>query len=148
VPQDRSEPAADPLEAALLGLTPRPPALDRDAVLFRAGRESARAGLGWPVATAAASLAALALGVVLLTRPVPAPEVRVVYLPALAPAPDTLPEVAPPLPPNRPTGESVLSPYARLQDEVYRKGLDGVPPMPPAPEPAPPVTVDGLLTAP
>lgn len=146
MPHDRREAACDPLEAALRGLRPRPTAFDRDAVFFRAGRASARPDWGWPLATAVTSLAALATAAVLIARPTPAPEVRLVYVPT-----DDRPsenEPAAVLVPDRLIGQPQMLEYSRLQDQVYRKGLDGLPPVPPAPDPSPPVRIEGLLDAP
>jgi hypothetical protein len=137
-----------PLEEALRALAPRAAALDRDALMFRAGQAAARRGWGWLLATAASAAAALVLAVVLVTRPEPAPRVVVLKVPLreAAPAPAPVPP-APPYPP----GESAIAarepgatPYLRLQDQVSRWGLDGLPDLPPEP-PREPLTAAGLL---
>src|SRR5262249_30724133 len=71
VPGQTRTPALNARAGALAGLKPRPAALDRDALMFRAGRASAPRGWKWPLATAALSLVALGLGIALLVRPQP-----------------------------------------------------------------------------
>jgi hypothetical protein len=56
------------LARALGRLRPAPAALDRDALMFRAGYRAGLRGLGWPIAVAAASLLALAFGALWLTE--------------------------------------------------------------------------------
>lgn len=119
------------LEADLRHLVPREPALDRDTLLYRAGRASAGPGWVWPLATLIATTAAIILGSCLLLRP--APVVReVIYLPA---------EVVQEEPPTPPAEEPILtretlpaeerSPHRRLQEHLLRWGLDGLPEPPP-----------------
>jgi hypothetical protein len=132
------------LEARLRGLTPAATP-DRDRLMFEAGRASARRGWAWPVAAVTASLTAAALAVVLLTRPGPTTE-RIVYLPAPAGRPEAPP--APVEPPARaaepPYASPPLSRYQRLQDQLLRWDLDGLPS--PTTAPAPPTpTRDDLL---
>ena len=55
------------IEASLIGLTPAAGQLDRDRVMYLAGRASAKptprvAAIGWPLATAASLLLALTFG--------------------------------------------------------------------------------------
>jgi hypothetical protein len=128
------------LEARLRGLTPAA-APDRDRLMFEAGRASARRGWAWPLAAVTASLTAAVLAVVLLTRPGPTPTERIVYLPAPAERPEAPPS-APVEPPVRsaepPSAPQTLSRYQRLQDQLLRWDLDGLPsataaPAPPAP---------------
>ena len=90
------------LERALAAVTPAPPRLDRDRLMFLAGAASSNAAASpesqtlnpepsfadlrlpvhswrWPVATAALAATSLALAIALLVRPAPAE--RIVYLP-------------------------------------------------------------------
>lgn len=150
MPEQELNPGLSALADALAGLKPRPAALDRDALMFRAGRASAPRRWAWPLATVAVSLVALGLGVALLVRqprvverieyvrvevPVPAPptpETPPVPTPADAPSLVTHEEEAPP-----------LSGVRRLEDHLLRWGLDGLPPAPHAPPPK--ETPDSLL---
>jgi hypothetical protein len=151
-PEERmNDPALGALAEALRGLAPRAGGLDRDRLMFRAGRASAPRSWAWPLATAASTAAAVALGVLLWARPEPAPRVveRVVHLPAERPqpagpeAPGTAPEseASPPLPPDY----GGRSPYLRLQEHLLRWGLEGLPAPPEQPEREGPQTVDALL---
>lgn len=82
------------LEQALRALEPAPSAINRDQLMFKAGRASALAppGRGWQIATVCASATALCLALILALRPIPDPQVRFV---TLAPP---LPEIAQQLP--------------------------------------------------
>jgi hypothetical protein len=138
-PQD---PELTAVEAALRDLRPRPEALDRAVLMYRAGRASARGRL-WPAATALASAVALVLGIVLLLRPAPPVVERVVYLPAPAEGGRGEPaDHAPQTPRDGGDGGSWSS-YVHLQEEVLDRGLDGLPPPPAAPEQPP--SVESLL---
>lgn len=84
-----SESAHDPqlnaLEAALTALQPSPPTLDRDRLLFQAGKMSVKPNWGWPALALTSTLTALVLGVLLA---IPSePRVQYVYLPAPAASP-------------------------------------------------------------
>ena len=79
---DRPDPLTDPVARALARFTPAAPGLDRDELLFRAGRASARSGRLWKGAAAlllVTNAATLAVwlstpprpGVVVETRPTP-----------------------------------------------------------------------------
>lgn len=134
---DRTELSA--LETSLGKLSPTPAALDRDRLMYQAGRASARVSWLWPAVAGAASLTAAALALVLAFRPAPLSvvEQRVVVIrqqtPPVAPAhTETLPEPwvetsvqsdEPPLP---------QAEYLRRRQEVLRWGVDVLPP--PAPE--------------
>ncbi len=114
------------LASALRDLRPSPETLDRAALMYRAGRASAR-GWIWPSATAAAGALAMVLGVLLFLRPVPSAVERVVYLPATQPEPSvtTPEESAPPLPDD--AGQGGWSRYVHLQEQILDHGLDGLP---------------------
>src|ERR1043165_8634325 len=51
-----------PLEAALTGLSPVPPRLDRDALMYAAGRAAARRTWLWPAVAASFALVSIGLG--------------------------------------------------------------------------------------
>lgn len=128
------------LERALLALAPTPPALDRDRLLYEAGRRAARRrGRVWPAATAALTLLALALGGVLVLRPTPPPAERIVYIPTPAVPPESTlaPEARPPT--ADPGG------YFQLRDQLLARGLDALPAPAPASAAGPPATLDNLL---
>jgi hypothetical protein len=135
-----NDPALDALAGALRGLAPRPAGLDRDGLMFRAGRASAPRGWAWPLTAAASTVAAAFLGVLLWARPEPPPPV--VYVaerpqPAddeRAPAPDAE---------GRP---GAWSHYLQLLETFLPDGLEGLP----KPSEAPPFregpqTVEALL---
>jgi hypothetical protein len=141
-----NDPALDALAGALRGLAPRAGGLDRDALMFRAGRASAPRRWAWPLATAASAAAALALGVLMWARPEPAPRVveRVVYLPAESPP--RAPDQPAPSPGDAGTGTGSWSSYLQMLPRVARWGFDGLPPLPESPpdRDAPP-TPDALF---
>lgn len=118
------------LENALKSLAPSRPQVDRDAIMFRAGRESARRGRRWMAA--AASLAAVALGEAALLANRPAPQVveRIVVVRTAPPAPVLIPEKpheAPVATVHRPTFGPGQTAHDRLTWQVLRYGLDGLP---------------------
>jgi len=132
-----SEPPHDPdltaVERALAGLTPSAGQLNRDALLFAAGRRSLRRGWAWPCAATAASLAAAILAALLFLRPEPGTVVRFVPVPS-APVETA---VSPPdersSPPDGPptASASPLRPdldYLTVWHQVERWGDAGLPP--------------------
>jgi hypothetical protein len=83
----------DPTLARLARFSPAPPALDRDELLFQAGRASARPGRAWKSAVAVLVVAqvttlALWLGSPSHPAPVPGPETVRTPTPSSAPASD------------------------------------------------------------
>lgn len=138
---------------ALAQLKPRPAALNRDALMFRAGQASAPRGWKWPVATAASALVAIGLGVALLIRPQPPVVERTIVVKVTVPAAETPAPQPKPLTPTPDTAALVsqepdpspLSDYQRLEDHLLRWGFDGLPPAPHVP--APKETRDGLLNS-
>lgn len=79
------EPELTAMEAGLRSLTPRAPAIDRDRLLFLAGRTSARRRVAaWRIGAIGSTLAAVGLALALYSRPAPERvEVEVVrWLPA------------------------------------------------------------------
>jgi hypothetical protein len=136
----RETPGLSDLEAALAALAPRPAALDRDAILYRAGRASVRR---WQWATALSTTVALALAVTLLLHPAVD---RGSAVPVQPPPAPTMTSPAPPdSEPSPPAGEPVLSAYLRLQEQLLSRGLDGLPPLAAGPGPSDPVTTENLL---
>jgi len=147
--QPDPNPELKAVEAALGSLAPAPGRLDRDRVMYQAGRASVRrpslARAGWPAL--AASLAVLALGeaAALSTRPSVryVDRVAVVREPATPtppPAPAIIPEPEPE--PERQLArdaapETLRLPflaltraetdYQKLRARVLRDGLDGLP---------------------
>jgi hypothetical protein len=122
---------------ALAALTPRPAHLDRDGILFEAGRRSARTAGFWPWTTVGMTAVALGLAVALAIRPHPPTVVHFVPAPQkpdAAPTADVVPE-----PPAiafelrdaaLPSGS-----YFREQQTALRHGLEslqGAPVEPPA----------------
>jgi hypothetical protein len=145
------DPQLNDLAAALASLRPSAPALNRDRLLFNAGRASAPRSWFWRASAAVSMTAAAILAALLLLRPTPAPVVSIVYVqvPASAEKPPPKPEAAPTPAPaeSEPAAPPYYSwpttPYSRLEDRVLRWGLDGLAePTPPA---APPETLDSLL---
>jgi hypothetical protein len=128
-----SQPTHDPeltaVERALAGLAPSAGALDRDGLMFAAGRRSARPGWAWRGAAVASTLAAAVLGALVLLRPEPEPVVRIEYrvVPGpheVAPLPTAPEEVAPPRTPSSPQPETN---YLTLRQQVERWGDAGLP---------------------
>jgi len=80
-------PAERELEAAMMMIRPARPAIDRDRLMFQAGRASERRSMmPWQVSTV---LLALAMTASLVFRPAPRTSERVVYAPPDAVAPMT-----------------------------------------------------------
>jgi hypothetical protein len=147
-----SEPLTD-LESALKGLTPAPAALDRDRLMFRAG-ESSQVGRGflWKCTAGMFAAASLVLVLILALRP-PAQE-RIVYVERPGPPPQQSPAPKNQKPPPSSEATPAVAPdsdvpalaYYRLQQQVTRFGVEGLPPVsdPGAPTNEPPITVDRM----
>jgi hypothetical protein len=140
MPEPTHDPEVTDLESALRGLRPRAD-LDREALMFQAGRASAGRGWGWPVATAAALALAAGMAVLVFIRPAPPVVERIVHVPAPAapqPPPDDRPSPPPSQEPTATTSaESAEAPGSfpypgppSLREHVLRWGLDGLPPVP------------------
>jgi hypothetical protein len=146
------DPGLNEVAAALAALRPNSPAIDRDRLLFRAGRASAPRPWIWRAATAVSTLLAASLGAVLICRPAAPPvEIeRVVYVhdqtpPAPAPPKREEPTTTAPAE-SEPLSYPwrAATPYTRLEDNVLRWGLDGL--AEPTPQQTePPATFDSLL---
>jgi hypothetical protein len=140
------------LQAALRRLTPRPANIDRDRVLYEAGRAAARGSRLWPWAAFGMTVLASCLAMVMVLRSAAEPMRHVVHMPAPAsapphqaapaPAPDELREVF--LVPEAAGDAAAPEPddysYLRLHEAAMRTGLQQVPPggQPATPLPATP----------
>lgn len=130
------------LEDALGSVVPARSRMDRDRVMFLAGRASARpspSGRGaWVAIAASLAFVALGEGALLARRPAPQVIERVVLVPAPAPAHDESPpgrvEVSV-RPEQRLSGDDFglgQTTRERLAAQVLRYGLDGLPAPPSA----------------
>jgi len=146
-----AEPPRDPelraVEAALAGLIPAA-SVNRDRLLFEAGRRSAARGRAWPLATLGFAVLSAVLA---LYRPEPPARVveHVTYVPVPAASSSEVVEKAPePLVPERAPAvtESYVSgnEYLRQRDQVLRWGADALSAPPPAPA-GPSVPLELLL---
>jgi hypothetical protein len=125
----------DGLEQRLRGLTPRPPAIDRDELMFAAGRAAAGRSLSvWRGVAAASLCLALGLGAFAGLRPGSQVVERIVYVPApveqptARPTPDETPTAAP-----APAMGRLADAAWSLQRRVLAEGIDALPPPPPVP---------------
>jgi hypothetical protein len=115
------------VEEALAALRPAACGLDRDRLMWEAGRASRRTPVAWPLAAAAAALVAVALAVRPGEPPQPQAVERLVYVTA-GPAPPT------PAPFLRPAATGIVAVrqpphagYLELRRAVLARGLDGLP---------------------
>jgi hypothetical protein len=145
-----SQPPHDPdltaVERALAGLAPSAGTLNRDALMFAAGRQSVRRGWAWPAVAAGSAFAAAVLAAFLLLRPptvqtvvveVPQPPREEPSRPADTAAPSEEPR--PPMsPPSRETD------YLTLRHQVERWGDAGLPASRPSAAEAPALDDDWL----
>ncbi len=145
------DPRLNDVAAGLAALAPHPPALDRDRLLFKAGRASAPRPWFWRLSAAVSTIAAAVLAATLFLRPAPMPVEHVVYVQVVAPPVQPPPQEEvkrPPAPvesePTEPPYSWPSTPYTRLEDRLLRWGLDGLDEPPPAPA-APPETLKSLL---
>ena len=121
------------IESALRELRPKADALDRAAMMYRAGRASARGWL-WPTTTLFSTAAAMLLGIALWIRPAP----TVLYV-AVPPTGNDAVSAASPSPALTHDSErGAWSRYVHLQEQVLLHGLDGLPPPSRATEEPPP----------
>jgi hypothetical protein len=133
------------LADALRGLAPDPTPLNRDALMYQAGRASRPSPRAWQLLAATSTTVAVALALTLWLRPEPQGIHPTIVVEKQVPIPPpegssgpgpqpgesfvTTPE--PPAeriePDNRPY-------HLRVQDQVLRWGLDGLPVRPPEPK--------------
>jgi hypothetical protein len=115
---------------SLANVPPHPGQLDRDALLFAAGRAAGRRGAFWTSTAAILAVLCTALTVTLLTRP-PTVVERAVYVKVPVPAEAPPPDTAPPgddLPATSPTAPSLAVAEAlRLRQRVLDNGVGETP---------------------
>ena len=109
-------------------MTPRPVHLDRDGLLFEAGRRSVRPSWIWPSAALSMTAVASLLVVALLSRPEPTPERVIQFVQQPVPAPPEQP-AAPPIAVAPDGDEHPLhsSSYWWLQQMALRDGVEQLP---------------------
>jgi hypothetical protein len=144
--EDQLTPAEKELAAALGGLTPASPAIDRDRMMYQAGRASARRGARiWQGASA---LLGACLIVAVAVRPAPhgAPPVAggPKGPPAAPTARATVPAIAAAHVPARPIDAS----YHRLRSDVLQYGLAALPPLSESSQAEEPLTLRQPLAPP
>jgi hypothetical protein len=144
-PEDRELTA---LESALRDLRPKPEAIDRAMLMYRAGRASAR-GWAWPSATAFSTLVAITLGMAWWLRPEPAVVERIVYVATptrqpndATPAREDQDHPSPELTPDE-GSRGAWSRYVYLQEQLLNRGLEGLPS--PSASPEEPLNLESLL---
>jgi len=144
----------DPITRVLASFSPAAPQIDRDRLMFMAGRASAasqepgarspelpapipghlrsRQWL-WPASTAALAATSLALALALFVRPIPGPQIVYVPRQAAAEAPQRMSEKAidqggVPVPAGTARADSLLPPdnYLRTREVALRMGLDAI----------------------
>jgi hypothetical protein len=149
------------LESQLTSLTPQPSSLDRDYLLYHAGRASVRQGWFWQVATGFLVVVVAALSLALLYRPIQRSEPlvveRVVYLPAERPAPPSPPAATSSAPVVRAGDPPPLvakldrradTDNLHLRDQIFRFGIESMPEPRPSPGVEKALPLDPLLGLP
>jgi hypothetical protein len=135
MPDPVPNPDLTTLATALAALRPLPDRLNRDPVMFEAGRQSvSRRSWAWATATGVLSAACLVLSGVLLFRSPPDPVIRIVYVPE---APPVAASNRPPALASTtafvgvPAAEEATADWpvnsVRLRDQVLRFGVDAFP---------------------
>jgi hypothetical protein len=127
------------LTAALGGLAPAT-GLNRDRLLYEAGRRSARGRRSWQVTAGLFAGLSIALGTRMATTPAPLPQTQIVYVSRPQAEPPATAAVVTGSPRILDTPRSPTAPYLRLRDQVVRFGADSLPAASPATTaPLPPI---------
>ena len=138
MPDESLDPELAALSAALSGLRPAV-ALDRDRLLFEAGRRSVRRPRLSPVLAGLFAVVSVGLGVPLMTAP---SEVQIVYRDKASREFSGAPKASSAIASGSPLNdEPALAPgngYLHLRDQVVRFGADSLPNVVSAPSPPPP----------
>ncbi len=132
--EENLNPELEEVEALLGGLKPARVIVDRDRLMFKAGRGSACQRSRWVWPGIAAALAVSLVGV-LLHRPAPQQVERIVYVPAELAQPSVPPgpAISPAMPTFEPRPAPVLPTipnegnYLQLRREVLEHGVDALP---------------------
>jgi hypothetical protein len=132
VPDETPDPQLNAFARSLAATAPHPGGLDRDALLFAAGRAAqARHGRVWRVGTLLFALTSASLGAALAMRPASVVEVeRVVYVPAPAPATSAPARAAAPVAMGATADAATAEQWSagvRLRDRALREGIAGLP---------------------
>jgi hypothetical protein len=118
-----------PFTRALAAVPPHPGQLDRDALLFAAGRAAGRRGRFWPALSAGLACLSAALALVLLLRPPVVVQVEhIVHIPTPAPADTTPPEQDDGPTPAQPS--PTVAEGMRLRKGILQDGADTQPQTP------------------
>jgi hypothetical protein len=125
--REMNDPETARLEAALAALAPAAAQIDRDALMFNAGRRSTARGRFWPCAAALCASVAAGLGAVLALRPEPQGVERVVHV--AVPAPPVQAVVVQPPAARTETVSAERAPLSvgALLERALRWGVDGLP---------------------
>jgi hypothetical protein len=118
---------------SLANVTPHPGQLNRDALLFAAGRAAGRRGPFWPATAAALALVSTVLGATLLVRPPTVVEIeRIVRVPTPVPADAPAADLAGPRDdPSTPTPSApspALTEALRQRERILSDGAGEQPP--------------------
>ncbi len=137
------DPSLAALEATLASLSPRPDCLQRDRLLFEAGKRAVPRARLWLTPAACLASAALAFGATVLLRPAPAgierfvlvePKPKAAVRPAEAPRAERVAQAEPAVEtdqawPAWATRDTAMS----VRDQVLRWGVDALPDLPASP---------------
>jgi hypothetical protein len=147
VPDETPDPQLSDFARTLAAASPHPGRLDRDALLFAAGRAAqARRGHVWRIGTCVFAVISAGLGAALTLRPANVIEVeRVVYLQAPPPSSQPPRAVAPVVPlAGADIGSGAeWAAGVRLRERALQEGIAGLPPvsLPSAVALSPPLSV-------
>jgi hypothetical protein len=131
------DPEMTALEAALTELAPRPAGLNRDQLMFQAGRRASRR-YRWALPCASAVIASTVTLLIVLGFYHPQPQIVEV------PAPTVGPKVRD-LQAGADDGWRERAEGLRLRNEVLERGIDALPRPSLSEERDPPLTIDSLL---
>jgi hypothetical protein len=149
MPEFPLDPDLVALSTALGGLAPAAAAIDRDRLLFEAGRRSVRRPWASPMLTGVFAVLAIGFGVRLMTAP---PQVQTVYVVEASRERERPEFLNSKLEFRTPVAEAPGSPragaeYLHLRDQVVRFGADSLPAAVVGPS-APPPPVEHMLGLP
>jgi hypothetical protein len=133
VPDETTDPQLSDFARTLAAAAPHPGGLDRDSLLFAAGRAAqVRRGHVWRIGTLLFALTSAGLGAALTLRPANVVEVeRVVYLQAPPPSSQPPRSVAPvvPLAGGDSGSAAEWAAGVQLRERALQEGVAGLPPV-------------------